>query len=355
MSGEFSRWQPVYGSAGIPTFPVDMDCKKPLVGNYLRAGLKASRSWARKFPNANGIGFACGAKSRITVVDVDTTDEQVLAEALACFGETPIIIGTASGKFHCWYSHNGEPRLIRKAMAGKPIDLLGAGFAIAPYSKGKKGDYSFLQGSLGDLPLIPKIKTRFADEEEGLDASDACGDIKSGERNNELFRILMAKAREVQSLDDLTAIALGLNSDRVEKPLSGAELSKLVGNVWDYEERGENFIGSAGYITLSRDRMALAMAHGSDAYMLYCILQHHHWKRREFCVANAMAQNMPDRSWTRKRFAAARSALVRCGLLEMLQKPSLENGAAIYRFGQKPLWGKERERGVSYIGGRNRP
>ncbi len=327
----------MYAAAGIATFPVEVDHKKPLVGHYLKAGLPASHEWSKKFPDANGIGFACGRKNRITVVDVDTTDAEVLAEALDYFGPTPVIIQTASGKYHCWYAHNGEGRHIRKAIAGKPIDLLGGGFAVAPYSKGKKGEYRFLQGTLDDLPLIPKIKARFADDEVKVDALDACGDIKSGERNSEVFRILMAKARELHSLDDLTAIALGLNSDRLEEPLSDAELSKLVGNVWGYKERGQIFIGSAGYLKLPRDQLALAMKQGSDAYMLYSILREHHWARPEFCVANAMAQSMPDGSWSRKRFAAARSALVRCGLLVMLQKPSQQNGAGIYRFGQKPF------------------
>ena len=60
-------------------------------------------------------------------------------------------------------------------------------------------------------------------------------------------------------------------------------------------------------------------------------------RRPQFCVANAMAKTMLDGIWGRKRFAKARFALVSCGLIAMLQKPSLENGAAIYRFGQKPF------------------
>jgi hypothetical protein len=34
------------------------------------------------------------------VLDIDTTDERVLADAIYRHGATPIIIRTASGKFH---------------------------------------------------------------------------------------------------------------------------------------------------------------------------------------------------------------------------------------------------------------
>lgn len=331
MSGAFSRWQPTYAAAGIATFPVDIDCKKPLVGNYLKAGLPASHEWSRKFPDANGIGFACGRKNRITVVDVDTTDEGVLAEALDYFGPTPVIIQTASGKYHCWYRHNGEGRHIRKAISGKPIDLLGGGYAIAPYSKGEKGEYRFLKGSLDDLDQLPIIAGRAITSVEPQ-PTQQCIDV--GERNTHLFRALMKEASDFPSLDQLINRAAYLNRTIVTLPVPDAELRQLASNVWGYQERGENYCGSAGYIKLGREHMARAMAKGSDAYMLYCILRQHHWGRQNFRVANAMAAAMPDGKWTDKRLSKARSALVACGLLEIVRVHSKANGPAIYRFGQ---------------------
>ena len=47
------------------------------------------------------------------MLDIDTTDERALADALIRHGDTPFITRTASGKFHALYRHNGERRRIR--------------------------------------------------------------------------------------------------------------------------------------------------------------------------------------------------------------------------------------------------
>src|SRR3974390_3227946 len=94
----FGYWQPIYAERGIATFPVGPN-KKPIVSRYNRFGLRASSEIARKYPEAPAIGFLCGSRSGVTVLDVDTTDERVLADALDRHGKTPIIARTASGKF----------------------------------------------------------------------------------------------------------------------------------------------------------------------------------------------------------------------------------------------------------------
>ncbi len=55
----------------------------------------------------------CGQRSRITVLDVDSKDERILADALGRHGKRAVIARTGSGKFHFWYKHNGERRRIR--------------------------------------------------------------------------------------------------------------------------------------------------------------------------------------------------------------------------------------------------
>lgn len=111
MSGVFTQWQPVYAEHNIPTFPCKPD-KRPAVTNYRRFGLPASSQIALH-SEADALGFMCGTRSRITMLDVDTTDERILADALDRHGRTPIIARTASGKFHAPYRHNGERRWIR--------------------------------------------------------------------------------------------------------------------------------------------------------------------------------------------------------------------------------------------------
>src|SRR6516162_8985087 len=61
-------------------------------------------------PNCDAFGFQPGARSKITILDVDTTNERVLADAQIRHGGSPLKVRTASGKFHVYYRHNGEPR-----------------------------------------------------------------------------------------------------------------------------------------------------------------------------------------------------------------------------------------------------
>ena len=79
----FRDWQPLYAAHGIATFPVVIGPagKKPLVSNYARFGLRASTEIGQKFPDATAIGFMAGKHSRLTVLDVDSPDERVLAAA----------------------------------------------------------------------------------------------------------------------------------------------------------------------------------------------------------------------------------------------------------------------------------
>ena len=70
----------------------DLSCrcdKRPSVRGYPRIGLRASAELASKFADAPGLGIMCGERSRVTVLDVDTTDERVLADALSRHGPTP--------------------------------------------------------------------------------------------------------------------------------------------------------------------------------------------------------------------------------------------------------------------------
>jgi hypothetical protein len=92
------------------------------------------------------------------VLDIDTTDERVLADAIYRHGATPIIIRTASGKFHLPYRFNGERRRI-KPWRGLPIDLLGAGgLVVATPSEINGGHYEFVQGRLDDFDRLPILK-----------------------------------------------------------------------------------------------------------------------------------------------------------------------------------------------------
>lgn len=156
----FARWQPQYAAAGLATFPVTSE-KSPAVSNYLRIGLPASLKLAGKFSEAEAFGFALGAKSGLTILDIDTPDEKVLEDALVQHGQTPVIVRSGSGNFQAWYRHNGERRRIRPDPT-RPIDILGNGFVVAPPSRVSKGRYGFIRGSLDDLSDLPVMENQSA-------------------------------------------------------------------------------------------------------------------------------------------------------------------------------------------------
>jgi hypothetical protein len=86
----FGDWQCAYAAHGIATFPVEVGAgqKKPLISNYDRIGRRASAALVDKFPKATAIGFMTGKRNRVTVLDIDSADERVLAAALEPWSDT---------------------------------------------------------------------------------------------------------------------------------------------------------------------------------------------------------------------------------------------------------------------------
>ena len=77
MSGVFAEWQPRYAEHGVATFPVEN--KIPRVRSWQKLGLNGSSQLAMKFPDADAFGFQCGARNRITLIDIDSDDVNVVA------------------------------------------------------------------------------------------------------------------------------------------------------------------------------------------------------------------------------------------------------------------------------------
>ena len=111
---------------------------------------------ASKFGHAPAIGFMCGKRNGITVLDVDCKDERILADALDRHGKTSVIARSGSGNFQAWYKHNSERRRIRPDRR-VPIDILGSGVVVAPPSQSAKGSYEF---RIKDLPKRPRENSK---------------------------------------------------------------------------------------------------------------------------------------------------------------------------------------------------
>ena len=234
--GVFAEWQPAYDEAGIVTFPVDAVAKRPRVEHYNKIGRRGSAQLAAKFGEVNALGFMCGARNNLSIVDIDECDEGLVADVFGRLGASPIVARTASGKFHVWYRHNGEGRKIRcDLFPGRAIDILGGGYALAPPSQSEKGGYEFIEGSLADLSRLramASIDVPANDDPEITGRGQDCDGAEEGERNITLLRICGKAAPSCGSLDALTAYALEMNAGGppCQKGKCGGPL-RVLGNI----------------------------------------------------------------------------------------------------------------------------
>jgi hypothetical protein len=325
----FATWQPRYAAHHISTFPVAIigDRKKPMVSGYLKLDARVSQQLVMRFPDADALGFALGIRSRVTVLDVDSPDERVLADALNRHGDTPIVVRSGSGNFQGWFRHNGEGRKIRP-FAKEPIDILGGGFTVAPPSAGSRRSYEWIAGGLDDLDRLPVLRNLPSDIVlPEAKAASTRSDV--GRRNDQLWRTCMALARRSTSCAELIEKAQKRNEEFMP-PLSESEVVKVASSAWRYETEGRNFIAGSSSAILRHTVIDRLAASDLPAFALFCLLQRHHWDRKQFAIANDMAATI---NWPIDRLRGARNSLVAAELIRCVHPGGRgRNDPAIYEW-----------------------
>jgi Bifunctional DNA primase/polymerase, N-terminal len=333
----FAEWQPIYAAYGLATFPVDSSTKRPLVKNYLKAGCPYSNALAKKFPNADALGFALGARSKITVLDCDSNDQRILADAMKRRGGTPLIVRSGSGNFQAWYRHNGEGRRIRPD-ARFPIDVLGDGFVVAPPSRGVHSRYQIIEGSLADLGKLPPLKN-FAPPKVVVAGNNL---IPAGMRNNELFRHCMRNAHHCDdeaALLDVAETFVSHCEQPAGRPVTADEIRATVRKVLDYTARGENRFGQKG-VWMPENITSLVFG-DEDAFRLCFFLKQHNGAGSKFMIANHGVSEILG--WHRKRLSQARARLLALGIICQV-RAATQNQPALYVWGSPLQGGREGER-----------
>lgn len=346
--GVFAEWQPRYAQHGIATFPLIIEgrTKKPATSGYTRVGLRGSEQLAYKFPDINALAFMAGKRNNITVIDIDSPDDEgLLRDSLERHGDTPLISRTGSGGFHCYYQHSGEPRKVRPD-PDTPIDLLGGGVLAAPPSQGGKGTYSIIRGSVADLHRLPFIRGGSADH-EGQHAV-ARGLVKAGGRNKELIgqggrsnamlEHLRSQYRYCDDLKQLVDVGRTFADQNFDRSggheYTDSEIQNQAKSVWKWcqerEANGELRVGSGRWLNLPANRAAQVLALGPDAAALFLHLQIWSNDREVLTIANGMRCHMMDGEWTLRRFVAARSQLLEAGIVTMIRPASTYHGPAAY-------------------------
>lgn len=334
--GVFGTHVSSYIDAGLVPFPVHTRDKKPAVNGWQSATRAKAKAWAAKLGDADGIGFEMGKPSGIVEVDVDAVGGAYLQRALEKFGPTPIVIETASGKHKLWYRSNGERRLIRPFGVDEPIDILGAGFTIAPPSERSDlgSSYKFLNGGLGDPRDLPTINPGpIADTvPRPVEA------VRNGERNNAAFHYAMREARHSDSLEALIDAVLTWSMGMPE-PLPESEVERVASSAWGYEIRGVNFVGTKRPQVTSQDIIQDALADAPDAFYLLVMFQRFHSKRPNFVISPRAMSEARNPPWDWKRIARAKDVLLVRGTILVERAPRRGRLLGLYRIADVPWEG----------------
>jgi hypothetical protein len=289
MSGVFSRWQSEYAAHDIATFPVG-EAKKPCITAWQKVGLGASAELATKFTDANAFGYVTGRRSKVTVLDIDTTDQKIAEDAIRQHGQPAIIIRTASGKFHHLYRYDGEHRRIRP-WPELPIDLLGDnGYALAAPSKIATGSYEIIHGHLDDLDRLKPMAGSLGEMPVLRQGKPVTwSELRDGDqRNRALWEYCMKAARHCQTAEELLERAKEHNQQFKEPIMEAFRVESAAKSAWKYEMAGLNFY-SRPRIVIDHDTFDGLGRANPDALLLLLTLERYHGGNDRFALAKPMA------------------------------------------------------------------
>lgn len=330
----FAEAAAIFGGQGVAVIPTRPESPSmPMVKHPDRFGVPASHRLAQnpKFETANAAVWT-GARSGLTVIDVDSADPKHWQEAENVFGGTPLKIGTPSGGLHLYYRYAGEARRIRPFGKSLPLDVLGNGLAAVPPSTrqatGKKlaGVYSVLEGdirALHDLPHLRRgsIPTRSSPTPKATSReAEKMADMREGDgRDNALFAIARAHAASSKTLADLCAIVRAENGKFLE-PLPDAVAAAKAAQAWSYAQDGRLLVPGQRAAMMDRG-VILALAGQPSAFHLLAYLRSQHPLGHVFAIVpEPVAATL---GIGRNTVTRARDALLTADLLELVERGGL--------------------------------
>lgn len=89
----FGEVAPRYWAAGMSVIPLLYHEKKPAIGGWSRfwdqlPSEEEQQDWLSRYPHYN-VGLVCGQQSGVTMIDIDTTNEELTRIILACLPPSP--------------------------------------------------------------------------------------------------------------------------------------------------------------------------------------------------------------------------------------------------------------------------
>lgn len=340
MKAAFSDAAAAWVAAGVIPLPLGgEDGKRPLVRNPSRLGARAALQIAARprFAEATGLGFWCGKRNELTIVDIDSTADAELQRAIDRYGDSPVIVKTGGDKAHLYYRHAGERRSIRPDKE-RPVDILGeGGLAVAPPSERPTGGrYRFLRGGLGDLRNLPKIRAgaiaqlheteppdvgRF----QGRGVHDDSHDhnepeqVLPGGRNASMFKLACQLGNTAADSATLLDQMRRANAD-LSVPLPDDEIMRLVGSVWAYRNAGRlmapGLTESTLLLPVSIADHAFATGNLDVAGLMMLVRRYHSVPGKTFALSPvALSAANTIKGWSPNRYRYAIREAIDLGLL----------------------------------------
>jgi hypothetical protein len=286
-----------------------------------------------------------------TVV-VDCDDGADLATFQKLFGVGPVVIESGKKGFHLPSKTSVPLKSICLRRFGLEGEIKGSrSFVVAPGSIHPESGrpYRFVKGGWGDFANLPEFNHaalkaligRSLDEPEVIRRASK---NPNGLRNNSLFAHLRGVAASglFASLDDVLFEGLKYNQAQHEEPEEERKVVATCRQVWRYLEegrcrapRGQHF---AVLTEIEFARLETCGKRYADALALYFKLKRtwtlHVREGGTFPIATStMAEKEIVTGWRdRKRYLAAKDALLACGLLKCVKRGGQRAGAAQYIF-----------------------
>lgn len=353
-------WRALHDAGGVPVV-VKANTNEAQLKGWQKIGRykpETLAGLATKHPNAN-LGVSCGA-SRITVVDLDTEDLNLMRYVLGELGDTPLIVRTPRG-LHLYYATAGEgcgsfsnhPDQAWSRIKG---DVKGiGGQVVAPPSVRPGGTYEFLRCAtwvpFDELPAIPADHPAMLPFRTGRGvtgrASTTLHSLReapisradSGGRNDHLYRRVLeglapyngGPPEQVEARAYAIAhqcIASGEISVVGDHPFTAADIRKAVTKPIEYTVAGRNYHALRGGTRARLQNDMRALSGDADAYMLLAVLRESHCAATFAASPTAMADADVIPTWTTGRYRRARDVLLRCGLLECVHRGGSRKGDA---------------------------
>lgn len=311
-------------------------------------GLPASGRLAAANDECNVFGLICGRGRKrdnphpgLIVIDYDGRDQNVLGDLLARHGLWGVVGRTASGKFHIYYTNNGERRKIRirgKGPDDPAVDLCGAGgYVVAPPSEIGGSCYELVQGTFEDLAsgLLPVAKGLAADCYENAHLAGRATIIatpKEGSRNETIFQAALQFLAKVPDRSAMSQFVDALNESATDK-LSERELDGVKGMAWKYQAEGRNGF-AAPYLQTPQQIYDRISSHPKRRLLLDVLFYLKRWSgpRAAFVLANGMAAAIGCKE---EAIAKARKALAELGAI-ILVREWTRSSPAVYRWPETP-------------------